>query len=235
MRLERSDAIVELGRRLVAQLDEIEQSDIVAAWMTHHVADCISAAEHAEAGSDAIARCREAVLALWAHRASLPKRGRPLVDLEPIGRVLASLDPEAQTHRYFHRTLLDEMGPTLPADTKRWIDLAVGLDYTARVLIGFTLKAAAGQAAEKAEPWAKLAEEAGLDVEPENLIIRFVLADEPSEPDAEAEARTRLQERIRRLETFANMAHAVAGDLRTRLGIPPGDDEAAPEKDDEDV
>ena len=70
--LDRSKAVIEIGKRVVAGLKLGD--DVTAQWMAHLVAEKISAAEQAsEATRDAAASvCVDVILKLWAHRYTLP-------------------------------------------------------------------------------------------------------------------------------------------------------------------
>lgn len=76
--LDRSKAVIELGKRIVAGLKLGD--DVTAQWIAHMVAEKISAAEHAseDMRDAAIAECVDVVLKLWAHRYTLPPYMRPL-------------------------------------------------------------------------------------------------------------------------------------------------------------
>jgi hypothetical protein len=82
--LDRSKAVVELGKRIVAGLELGD--DVVAQWMAHFVAEKISAAEQAplDTRDIAVAACVEAILKLWANRYTLPPYMRPLKGIGPV-------------------------------------------------------------------------------------------------------------------------------------------------------
>jgi hypothetical protein len=84
--------VLELGKRLVSQLDAAD--DFLASWMAHYIAQRINDAEKApdEARAEATDSCAKAILEIWEHRSSLPNQVRPLRDLGPVLRTLASLD-----------------------------------------------------------------------------------------------------------------------------------------------
>ena len=90
-KLSRSNATLELGRRLVAQLDE---GDFLGAWMAHHIADLILQAETFSSADQvaAMSVCRAAVLELWERRRSFPRGRRPFDSFDPVLRAIAALD-----------------------------------------------------------------------------------------------------------------------------------------------
>src|SRR5260221_8606675 len=103
--LSRSKAVLELGKRLVAQFED--KGDLLAAWMAHMIAERIHAAETAAPQDKAAAEegCAKAILELWHHREALPQRVRPLRELEPVLRTLQSLDVDHAHYRYYPNAL----------------------------------------------------------------------------------------------------------------------------------
>lgn len=224
MSLTRSKALLELGQRLVAQLHAGD--DLLASWMAHYIAERIEAAEKASAEDRGPAQdaCAKAILDLWQYRNVLPGHLRPLGELEPVVRAIATLGLNDSDYRYYPHALRE--GATAQADeeTKRWLDLAFGLDYSARVLIGFALATAAQRAASDATPWVDLARRAGAEADPETYVIKFVSGPYESADANENEEAARLKERLSRLEAFAEMSAALTRELRAQLG-PAGHDE----------
>lgn len=219
MSLTRSKAIVELGKRLVAELNTDE--DLLASWMIHDIAEKIAATETAKgkAKTAAEAACANAILLLWEHRDSLPRRLRPFRDLEPALRTLASLDTDRKENRYFASYLraTEDVEPDEPART--WLSLATSLDHTARILISLSLREAAGTAATNAIPWVTLAQEAGTQEEVDEPLIRFVL-DPDERIDSESELAIRkMKDKLAKLEEFMRLAAVIADELRVRLSV----------------
>ena len=127
----RSDAVVKLGKRLVAQLELGD--DLLAQWMAHDLATRIDAVERAGAEGTITQRddCARSILALWEHRQSLPRQLRPFREIEPLMRTLVALDVDNYGHfRYlappFTEAAFDDADPaakqwlsSLPADSTR--------------------------------------------------------------------------------------------------------------------
>jgi hypothetical protein len=116
-----------------------DSNDTLGRWMAHYVADLIAKAEVA-AGGDKVPPQTEAfdtILKLWKHRAEFPSGKRPFGELESVIRTVGSLDPEDDTPRYY-RTMRPPRGETADtSDQEKWLHLAEGLDYSAKVLIGY--------------------------------------------------------------------------------------------------
>lgn len=220
MSLTRSEAVLQLGERLVAQLGC--DDDIISSWLAHDIAGLMKKA--AEAPDDvreaANRECSEAILTLWRHRDVFPAPVRPFRELEPAVRALNSLDVENTEYRYYPEALREAAAAGADESAKRWIDLALGLDYTARVLIQFALRSAAGNAAAEAEPWVDLAREAGASEGVEATVVEFVRAGDARELAQDRRDREVLLDRLSRLEGFARLADHLSNELRGQIDDP---------------
>ena len=215
MSLTRSSAVLELGKRLVSQLDVAD--DLLASWMAHYIAQRIKETEEApeEAKAAASDSCAKAVLEIWQHRSSLPEQLRPLRDLEPVLRTIASLDVDQTDYRYYPEVLREAATADADEDAKKWLTLATGLDYSARLLMQFVLQSAAHNAASQAAPWVELARHAGAGEDAERTVVTFILENDDAGRMSRSEAS--LKDRISRLERFAGLAQTVAAELRAQL------------------
>ena len=158
-RMERSemkDRIINLGKALVQELGLEPGVDTLSRWMAHYVAEQIAISENASGDkkSKAEQRCFETVLKLWEHRSLLPDGRRPLESFEPIFRALDRLDPESPRPFYYdpphvHSSGLNDVSEPISDDVQKWIDVALGVDHAARVLIDFAFKQAAAKAKDK--------------------------------------------------------------------------------------
>ncbi len=223
--LDRSKAVIDLGKRLVTELNLGD--DLLARWMAHVVAERMDAAERASPEVRALAQdtCRQTIFSLWEHRNSLPSHIRPFRELEPLLRTLASLDVDSgDRFRYFLRDPSNEELEGAEVAGKRLLDAAVNLDYSARALIQYLLSTAAKDAAEKAIPWLDAAIGAEADAVLESRIVEFVSGGAKA-PGADEVARKALLDKIEKLETFAQLATAVAAELRSQLEPPAGDED----------
>jgi hypothetical protein len=217
--LTRSKAVVELGNRLVSQLDV--DDDLLASWMAHYIAQLIEAAEKAppEAKATAQEACAKAILELWRHRATLPDRFRPLAELEPLLRTLASLDAERTDYRYYPDALSEAETANTDDNTKQWLQVAIVSDRVARFLIQTALRSAARSGASTAQPWVELAAQAGAGEDIEKSIVQIVLPD-GEEGEVFRDVRDRvLKRRLSELETVVEFATTLTKDLRAQLGV----------------
>ncbi len=191
--------------------------------MAHYLAQRIKEAEDAsdDAKAAAIDSCVKAILEIWEHRSTLPDQVRPLTELEPVLRTLASLDVDRTQYRYHPEVLREAERAGTDADSQKWLELARNLDYSARVLIQFALRSAAQNAASQAAPWVDLALQAGADDGP-RVVVRFILDDEDASSTETGEAS--LRDKVSRLESFASLANSIAGELKSQLSVDGGDD-----------
>jgi hypothetical protein len=243
-----SEPLLALGRKLVAELGLESSSDTLGRWMAHYVADLIAKAENATGEEVSLnqKKCFDAILALWKHRAAFPNGKRPFEELEPVMRAIESLDPEDSTPRYFRSARAPKIEGEEESEAELFLEMVNGLDYSAKMLIGYLLAAAANAAVDKSKEWVKLAAAAGAEDGVPEIVIRFVSssADVGKEPDPNAHVRRRLQDRTKRLDGFIKLAVTLASDLKAQLeALPPakeGDDtneemilSSAPELDDD--
>ena len=226
----RSEAVVALGKKLVAELGLSDSVDTLGRWMAHHLADLMQEAE-AATGDDRPAKqaqLRDAILTLWSRRFELPGGRRPFGEFEPILRALSSLDPESQSSRYFSPSRGPESKSEESEETWKWIDLASALDRISKVLIDYCLTSAADAALDKSKEWVELAKEAGIDDSFEFRVIRFIKdqSDLMKEQDPNAYQRRVLADRKKKLEAFLAVGSMLANDINARLdSLPPlGDD-----------
>lgn len=210
-----------IGRALIKELSFEPGDDTLCRWMAHYIVELIEGAETATAEdrSEKLAKCSKAILTLWKHRYELPNGKRPFEEFEPIFRAIESLDPDNDTPRYFRsvRNAIDK--PEESSGARKWLELADGLDYSAKVLIRYCLEQASQDALDKSQEWVTLAEAAGLEEGIEFPVIRFITAENElaKESGTDERARKLLEDRIDRLNAFKNMADALASDLHRKL------------------
>jgi hypothetical protein len=136
-------------------------------------------------------------------------------------RTLASLDVDQTQYRYYPEVLREAGMADADEGAQKWLKLAKGLDYSARLLIQFA-RSAAQNTASQAAPWVELALQAAAGEGAEGVIVKFILDNDDAGGMAPGEAS--LRDRISRLETFASLAHSVATELRAQLSSEGGHD-----------
>jgi len=214
--LDRSKAVIELGKRIVAGL--MLGDDVTAQWMAHLVAEKISAAEDASetVRDSAVAACVDVILKLWAHRYTLPPYMRPLRELDPLLRTLNSLGVnEADEFRFFARPPTSEELEGASEDEKELFEFAIGIDQAARELIRYALSVAAERSVNVVNPWLEEVVKGGLEATVELRVSRFVAGSLlKSQEQVQQQA---MLDRIDRLENFAKAALFLADDMRKTL------------------
>ncbi|MFS0711815.1 hypothetical protein [Brevundimonas phoenicis] len=217
--MKRSDDVIALGRRLVDLLDRDGRNDLLQRWMAHHVAELMDAAAAPGASDDDKARCRDAVLALWAHRNDLPEAVRPFRNLAVVVRTLERLDPAWKGNLY----LPPEMPPA--NDPLR---AALAIDKSAREAIALCLEDAL--ATLRDEDRAMVEAASALDLSgPEFPFLEIILSAE-REPAEKRARRRSLQSQLEAARTLKREADRVSRRIRAELGAlgpkpPPSDDE----------
>lgn len=224
----RSEYVLALGRKLVQELGLEPSTDTLGRWMAHFVAELIAKAETATGGNKAAAEreCFDAILALWRHRGELPSGKRPYEELEPVIRAIESLDPEDGTPRYYRTVRAPKAEGEEKSESESWLEMVTGLDYSAKLLIGYCLSQAAEAAIDKSKEWVKLAEQAGAKDEVPEILIRFISdkADLGKKSDPNSALRRLLQDRIKRLEGFTTLTGTLVGELKAHLeALPPAE------------
>lgn len=215
--LERSKAVVKLGKRLISQLtlgdDELSQ------WMAHLLAERIHDAENAPSEHRAAAQraCTELVFQLWEHRYSLSNRIHPFKKLESLLRTLDSLDiNNGPRFRYFPAP---PPGIEIEDDADEMFSLAVKLDDVTRILMQHLLATAAEEASEQVKPWIQSAAAAAADMTLELRIVGFVNDGTDRASEDMRIAREALDDKIQKLESFSSLATAHAADLRAKRDL----------------
>lgn len=201
--------------------------------MSHYLAELIVQAENSVGDEKTTVEknCFDAILSLWNHRAVLPGVGQPFERMGELAQAIESLNPESTTPRYFHSIRSKIAKDEEKADGENWLELADGLDYSAKVLISHCLGNAAREATDKSKEWVRLAEAAGIEIKGEKLVVRFVsrVDDFGGSTDASEEERRELEERVKRLEAFSKSSARFATALKNKLRATPRRKKEPPE------
>ena len=219
--LTRSSAVLELGKRLVSQLDVADDFEHRGWPITSH------SASRTPRSLLKMPRLPPLILVpkqFWKFgntEVRCPTNFARWRDLEPALRALASLDVAQTEYRYYPEVLREAETGDADDGSQKWLKLARDLDYSARLLMHFALRSAAQNAASQAAPWVDLALQAGADVGP-RVVVRFILDDDDASSTETGEAS--LRDKVSRLESFANLANSVATELRARLSSEGGPD-----------
>ena len=235
---ERYTAIIQLGKKLVEELELNNSVDTLGRWMAHHIAELIYDAENTTNETMRIAKqfeIRDSVWAFWANRYELPFGNKPIKELEPILRALESLDPENQQPRYFFPNLGLTNREKESTETQKWLKVAENIDSSSKILINYCLSLAAENYIDKSQEWVELAQKAGLD-DIDLIEFRiFQLRGNPANTTHPSSSQRRvLEKRQKNLAAFLSLATQLDEQLKSQLeALPAIEDE--PEKDGDDV
>lgn len=215
------ESVVVLGKKIIEELGMIESCDTLARWMVHHVAELIYAAENSseEGKLQAQENCRNAILALWKQIHTIPGQIDVFSSVPGIIKTMKALTPEDRQYYYFTQAHTAADAEGVDADTAKWLNVARGLDFTARVLIGMTLRYAAQSAANKDARWIAEAEVAFPNELPSSEVIRILINEKtedagPTEQEAQLNL---LQERRKELDGFLKMSKALQQEIDNEI------------------
>ena len=217
--LKRSSDVLELGKLLVKALDLDETVDTLGRWMVHHIAELMQAAEQADGPekADIENRCRIAILELWGHVNFFPRGHRPFADIEPLLAVIRSLNPDNSAYFYHSEAQTLLSSSEIDEATRQWMELARGIDYSARILVSMCLRHAARDIVEDKREWFDLAESLEVDI-PMTRLVRIIADGEKQNEEQRklegiAKAVEALQNRRERLTTLVNMSRMLVASI----------------------
>lgn len=222
-KLKQSKEILRLGELLVKELDLDQSVDTLGRWMSHHISDLMAEVENSIGPEQNVAedRCREAILALWQHINVFQRSHRPLEDTDTLFATIRALDPDNTVYFYFTEARKKIENSDLSEESKTWLELTRGIDYSARLLIGMCLSKAVADIKNDNEEWLELAK--SLDAEiPQTQVIRL-LCKESSSSNNEPEAGRIKQEvdiltnRKDRLKALVNLSQHLSSEIDERL------------------
>ncbi len=166
--------VINLGKKLIAQLGGDRAPDMLTQWMIHHIADLITQAETAQGDDAQKARqaCMEAILLLWKHRNSMANGSRPFEEIESAVAVLAAIHPDKAQPFYFTKVLRNiSSAQGAKNHAVDWSTAILALDDAAKLLIRYCLAQIINVATDDGlGEWLKMAQDIGapevdLDVE----------------------------------------------------------------------
>lgn len=217
MPLKKQKAVLDLGRKIVEELNLDPGTDTLSRWMAHHLADLIVDIDTTKGDDkeEKQAYCVELILKLWDRRYQLADGSRPFEDFEPILRTLDTLDTTYRKLRHYNRPWELAREEKEDSTVKDLMQIVEGIDYSAKILIKSALVQAAEQAVDKKLEWVKLIE----DVEKnsaEVAIIRFVNKEGKlfDQIDSDERAKKEIQDRVERLNVLIGMTQRYFDSLK---------------------
>jgi hypothetical protein len=91
--------IIELGKKIVKELELDPGVDTLSKWMSHYLAEKIELAKTLKGvkKKNADKECVEIILKLWDRRWSIPNKKPFFSDFEPLMKTLEKLNPDRET------------------------------------------------------------------------------------------------------------------------------------------
>jgi len=160
-------AVIELGKKILAQFEKNHDHGILMSWMSHYVAELITRAENAKGLPDERVireECVIAILKLWSYRNGLPTGSRPFESAEAVAKALARLAPSSTGHFYFTQPKSageDDSGASSDLD---WLTIAEAFDNVAKVFIRLCLSQSLATSSSDLRNWLQSAD--GLEDDP---------------------------------------------------------------------
>ena len=218
-----ADQIEALGRKIVAQLNVDPDIDILSRWLSHYLAEKLTAFEKASGADRATLgrECANLVLQVWEHRHALPDGRRPFEGFEILLAALRQLNPNAERYPYV-RFLNEASKPELTSeesDLAKWIEVARLSDIGARALLSTALTAAAECATtDETVEWLEAAPK---DRGPDIQILIDLIAPEEDRNGEDDKLRKRqissLKARLNQIDDLVSCANDARDLLRTKI------------------
>lgn len=188
-------------------------ADEITAWMCNYIAEKILLAE--QTNDDSVKQeCFDTILKLWERNSSFPEGTRPLEDIEPILKVLISLNPHSQTYRYLPNPFDQFASAKDDSELNNWLKMTESLDKTARILISFCIDQAIKESVdEDTKQWIdELAQHVEGSVSP---IIRIIY---PNNEEVERQDQIKsLNSKIALLEEFQSLSEMAIDNLEAEI------------------
>ena len=219
-----SKNVISLGEKIVAELDQDQSVDTLSRWMAHCIAEKIDDAATAS-GKDRdrkMSECSDLILKVWAHRNELPNGRRPFEDIEPVIRVIKSLDVDDTTPRYFREGDLTTDLKKVDETVAQWLRNALEIDRTARMLIRYCLAVASRDAVDECKDWLSLVEAMDEQRDHGVVTVRFISdvvdsIDAMNEEDIEKEI---VEDLLNRMKKISDLCDSLSSQLREQLERP---------------
>lgn len=142
---------INLGKRIVQELELEPGIDTLSKWMAHYISEQIAIAENAtgEESAKAKQKCYDTILKLWERRAQMPDGNRPLEEFEHIFDVLKKIDPENNKRSFYQPKDFAKVKEEedIVSEVEFWTDKVESINDATRMLLRFCL----GQAFENAK------------------------------------------------------------------------------------
>lgn len=214
--------VLKLGEKIVDEFGLDKSCDTLGRWMAHYIAEKMADVE-AATGEEIEKKkfaCAEVIFHFWGHRNELQGTMQPFKELESVFDALLTLAPDDNAPRYFRsiRVAAEEDGNS--SESAEWLELASGIDDTARILIRYCLAAAAGASSDKSKEWIALADAVGKGDDLDLKIVKNLIKDKETLAPATSESLDpeKLKIMIGKLDDFTSLAKRLSSHFAELLG-----------------
>ena len=216
---EQFNKTIELGKKIVRELELDPGCDTLGRWMAHHLAQLIIKAEDGpeEDKRTAQQECRAAILELWEHILAAPTASKAFRDLEPVFATIKALNPDERPYFYQAHAQKVVDNSDLTETAKAWLNLSRGIDYSARLLIQVCIERVVNETSGEIKEWIKLASDAEAGELPIVRVIHQLEDQNDNTKRSAEERRKKLRERLDRLNGLVQMSEALAKDIKIEL------------------
>ncbi len=217
---EEFEGALQLGKKLVSELDRDQSVDTLSRWMAHYIAELMSgSSQDRKDETNVNTQIYSSILELWSHRYELPEGRRPFQDFEPIFAALRSIDPESDSSRYIRVDTLPDDTDSESLETQTYLERVRAIDSISKDLIDYCIGKAAEEAVDSTSDWVDAASKASSRAEEDILVIRIIKerADLFKEPDPSTVERESLERKLHKIEQFLELGEKFAEDLRVYL------------------
>jgi len=227
---EQQKKVIDLGKKLVKELDLNDSRDTLARWMAHYIAELLVAIEDAKGREKEKLERKvfDLILSLWKHRWSMPNGKRPLEDFEPLLNMLQKLNTENKDP-YFYPKLpfKQKKGKKLTSREKEFaglLSMAESIDKIARVWLNEILHEAATVASDQSMiSWLQSAVIVPNDHD-RQIIIKLIEDKLPDTDDKDGMeefggrlTKATIEERIKQLSLFTEINEQMINIYKSQL------------------
>ncbi|WP_339885305.1 hypothetical protein [Polaribacter vadi] len=208
--------IIELGKKIVKELQLDPGVDTLSKWMSHYLAEKIELAKTLKGvkKKNADKECVEIILKLWDRRWSIPNKKPFFSDFEPLIETLEKLNPDRE-RPFFYNPIIQDGFDDEDKKTKTHFEMALKVDKIARSIIFDLLSQAVNEleiSKEREEILRKSIE--SIDSLESRIIITFrnhnkPLKIEDEEVERHLEEIENLKNRISNLEKFSVLRNSL--------------------------
>jgi hypothetical protein len=216
--------IIELGKKIVKELELDPGVDTISKWMSHYLAERIELAKTLKGvkKKNADKECVEIILKLWDRRWLIPNKKPFFSDFEPLMKTLEKLNPDRETP-FFYNSIIQDGFYDEDEKAKTHFEMALKIDKIARSII-FDLLSQAVNELEISEGREEILRKSIESIDSLESRIITITSDhnklfksEDKEVERHIEEIENLKNRISNLENFSVLKNSLMDKYKERL------------------